>query len=184
MVRILRGRFLVVLRGETKPGDQGMVRVWEVNLTLHSHALMHPVGQPWPHEVLDLGLPGLGAWVLPLPAQAPDWRRLMAWAPQCLPCPSDNFIFQDLLCQRQKLCGKDEEDGEFSLSLSARPWWAGGDVQQKASFAGREERGRVGTGLSSHVCTFQSNQSLEAALPLPGQFTLLVQCLLLEQTKL
>ena len=94
-----------------------MVRVWEVNLTLHSHALMHPVGQPWPHEVLDLGLPGLGAWVLPLPAQAPDWRRLMAWAPQCLPCPSDNFIFQDLLCQRQKLCGKDEEDGEFSLSL-------------------------------------------------------------------
>lgn len=95
-----------------------MVRVWEVNLTLHSHALMYPAGQPWPHEVLDLGLPGLGAWVLPLPAQALDWRWLMVWAPRCLPCPSDNFIFQDLLCQRQKLCGKDEEDGEFSLSLS------------------------------------------------------------------
>lgn len=57
----------------------------------------------------------------------------MAWAPWCLPCPSDTFIFQDLLCQRQKLRGEDEEDGEFSLC--ARPWWAGGDGQQKASFA-------------------------------------------------
>ena len=36
---------------------------------------------------------------------------------------------------------------------------------------GRERAG--GNGLRSHACTFQSNQSLEAALPLPGQFTLL-----------
>lgn len=136
-------------------GDRGLVRAQGVNLTFHSHALLYPAGQPWSREVLDLGLPGPGAWVLPLPALAPDWRRLMAWAPRCLlcPCPSHTFIFQDLLCQRQKLCGEDEEDGEFSLC--ARPLWVGGDGQQKASFAGREERGRVGAD-SAPVCVHSS----------------------------
>ena len=49
-------------------GDHGLVGAQGVNLTFHSHALLYPVGQPWSREVLDLGLPGLGAWVLPLPA--------------------------------------------------------------------------------------------------------------------
>ena len=107
----------------------------------------------------------------------------MAWAPRCLPCPSDTFIFQDLLCQRQKLRGEDEEDGEFSLCLCSAlvggwRWPAEGQLR----LTGGERAG--GNGLSSHACTFQSNQSLEVALPLPGQFTLFVECLLLEQTKL
>ena len=44
----------------------------------------------------------------------------------CVPCPSGIFVFQDFFCQRQQLCGKDEEDGEFSLCLC--PLWGGEGV--------------------------------------------------------
>lgn len=65
----------------------------------------------------------------------------MAWAPRCLPCPSDNFIFQDLLCQRQKLRGKDEEDGEFSLSLLGPGGQVGMSSRRPALLDGRRDGG-------------------------------------------
>lgn len=67
--------------------------------------------------------------VLPL-GQRLCWRaRRGAAQPElamCVPCPSGIFVFQDFFCQRQQLCGKDEEDGEFSPCLC--PLWGGEGV--------------------------------------------------------
>lgn len=101
---------------------------------------MYLVGQALALQGVGLGFPRPRSPLLPLPALALDrggrwcghWHMLGCNAHlrgTCLPCPSDAFVFQDLLRQRQQLRGKDEEDGEFSAGAPPREaWWPWGDA--------------------------------------------------------
>lgn len=92
-------------------------------------------------------------------------------AATCAPCPSATSVFQDPLCQRQQLCGKDEEDGEFSVCLCS---WRG--VAALAAGEGGPAEGQLPwsggrSGLEHSHLTKASKVLCFPGTPYPPMFT-------------
>lgn len=115
----------------------------------------------------------------PIPALAEGGLGRLSVQKSCpgatrTPCPPGTFVFQDVLRQGQQLCGKDEEDGEFSLCLCPSPRGRGPGGWGREAGSTRGETG-------GQARTFSSLQSPEAVLRGPEGFRCLLDVYLLNQ---
>ena len=113
-----------------------------------------------------------------------EWSSRSWKCPSLLPCASRAhqtlLFFRTSSVKDSSFVEKMKKTVSFLFVLG--PGGCAGASRRPASLDGRRS-GRE-PGSAPCVCTFWANQSLEAALLLLGQFTLLFECLLLEQTKL